>query len=159
MISLCCIIYVAVFNTGPDRNHATAWHTTTAMDLNTEIGTSIALYVTLTEAIAINNNGSIAANGFNSRTNEYKAYLLTPVPVALADLRKEIGRVARVTGLAIEVLIAHVLYDVHDIQATCATLTYFVNQVQALDGTKINQTLAAQVISNANAIEIAIGCQ
>ncbi len=37
--------------------------------------------------------------------------------------------VAPGSGLAIEALTAQVLYDVHDVQATCAVFTGFVNEV------------------------------
>jgi hypothetical protein len=43
-----------------------------------------------------------------------------------------------------------------DLQATCTLLTNFVSQVQAQK--KIGKTLAAQLISNADAIEVALGC-
>ena len=37
-------------------------------------------------------------------------------------------------------------------------LTAFVNEVQAQDGKKIDQTLDAKLIADAEAIEAAIGC-
>jgi probable HAF family extracellular repeat protein len=54
------------------------------VDLNTEDTTSpLALYVTLTSAVGINDNGWIVANGINSLTGLQDAYLLPPsmVPV------------------------------------------------------------------------------
>ncbi len=43
----------------------------------------LALYVTLTEALAINDSGWIAANGTDSRTGATHAYLLSSAPVPL----------------------------------------------------------------------------
>jgi hypothetical protein len=49
------------------------------IDLNTlDVGSPLAVYVTLTEAVDINDNGWIVANGIDSRTGNTHAYLLKP---------------------------------------------------------------------------------
>jgi hypothetical protein len=60
--------------------------------------------------------------------------------------------------LAIQALTAQTLYDVHDIQATCAVLTGFVKEVQALDARRITNLTAIQLLSIAIPVENAIGC-
>ena len=54
------------------------------MDLNALIDPADPLqpFVTLVEGVDINDLGQILANGFDSRTGESHAYLLTPVSVA-----------------------------------------------------------------------------
>ncbi len=49
-------------------------------------------------------------------------------------------------------------YALKDLQAACTSLTAFVSQVKSQDGKKINPTLDAQLIAEAQAIEAAIGC-
>ena len=65
--------------------HAALWNGTIAVDLNSRISAARARYITLTEATAINDNGWIAANGFNSKTGRAEAYLLTPRRVTCDD--------------------------------------------------------------------------
>lgn len=63
---------------------------------------------------------------------------------------------AEVNGLAPAGLEIKASDALKDLQATCTLLTNFVSQVQAQK--KIGKTLAAQLISNADAIEVALGC-
>lgn len=52
------------------------------LDLNTlDTGSPLAMYVTLTSATAINDNGWIVADGVDSRTDLTTVYLLQPVPL------------------------------------------------------------------------------
>lgn len=53
---------------------------------------------------------------------------------------------------------AQAYYAVSDIQATCAMLTEFVNEVDAQAGKKISQTMAVKLIADEQAIAAAIGC-
>lgn len=76
----------------------------------------------------------------------------------LAALLTEVTGVGPGTSLADKVKFAQTYYAVPDIQATCAVLTGFVNEVQAQDGKKIGQQLDAKLIADAQAIEAAIGC-
>jgi hypothetical protein len=62
------------------------------------------------------------------------------------------------SSLADKVALAETYYAVPDIQATCAVLTGFINEVQAQAGKKINPQLDAKLITDAQAIEAAIGC-
>lgn len=70
---------------GGASSHAVLWTTGggSIIDLNSEISPALALYVTLTDAVAINDLGEIAANGYNSQTGQYDAYLLSPATVSL----------------------------------------------------------------------------
>ena len=61
-------------------------------------------------------------------------------------------------SLASKVMSAQTYYAVPDIQSTCAVLTGFVNEVEAQAGKKIAQPLDAKLIADADAIEVAIGC-
>jgi probable HAF family extracellular repeat protein len=141
-------------------NHAALWDSSgNIIDLNSRIAPSLAIYVTLSSANAINNHGWIAANGTDSRSqNQQNAYLLRPIPDAMAALLTEVTGVGPGQSLANKVTAAQTYYAVPDIQATCAMLTGFVNEVQAQDGKKIDPTLDAKLIADAQAIEAAIGC-
>lgn len=137
--------------------HATLWENGQIIDLNSAIGPTPARGVTLNFARDINDSGWIIVNTCNSETCE--AYLLTPVPDALAALLKEVTSVGSGTSLADKVKSAQAYLAFPDTQATCAMLTGFVKEVQAQDGKKIAQKLGAQLIANADAIEAAIDCK
>ena len=61
-------------------------------------------------------------------------------------------------SLADKVALAQTYLAVPDVQATCAVLTGFVNQVQAQRGKKLPPALADQLTTDAQAIMAAIGC-
>jgi len=82
-----------------------------------------------------------------------------PVSQQLAALLKEVTGVGPGKSLANKVELAQTYYAAKDVQATCAMLTAFVNEVEAQAGKKIGNTLDAKLIADANAIEDAIGCQ
>jgi hypothetical protein len=82
----------------------------------------------------------------------------SPVAIQLAGLSSKVKGAAPGTGLAIEALTAQALYDAHDIPATCAVLTGFVNQVEVLAGKRIASLTAVQLLAVANPIESALGC-
>jgi probable HAF family extracellular repeat protein len=63
---------------GDAADDATLWAGGKIIDLNSELTRSLGNNVTLTRAVAINDNGQIAADGSNG-----EAYLLTPTPVPL----------------------------------------------------------------------------
>ena len=60
--------------------------------------------------------------------------------------------------MANKVALAQTYYAAKDVQATCAVLTGFVNEVKAQAGKKIAHTLDAKLIADANAIETAVDC-
>lgn len=66
---------------GASNGHAALWNGTSVFDLNSTLSDSLALYVTLTQATAINDLGWIAAVGFDSRSGQQDAYVLVPVPI------------------------------------------------------------------------------
>lgn len=72
-------------STASGATHAFLYSNGEMIDLNTlDTSSPLAMYVTLTEAIAINNNGEIVADGIDSRTGQTNAYLLetaSPVPL------------------------------------------------------------------------------
>jgi len=61
--------------------HAFFWDGTTMRDLNALIGPADPLqpFVTLVDGVDINDLGQIVANGFDSRTGESHAYLVSPI--------------------------------------------------------------------------------
>jgi probable HAF family extracellular repeat protein len=72
--------------TGDTAQHAFLWDGTRMHDLNALIGTADPLqpYVTLIEGRDINDRGQIVANGFDSRTGEQHAYLISPIEAGIS---------------------------------------------------------------------------
>jgi probable HAF family extracellular repeat protein len=66
-------------------DHAVLWEGGNTIDLNSVLKGSLAPYVTLTGAVAINDNGWITADGTDNRTGQESAFLLTPVPLPAAS--------------------------------------------------------------------------
>ena len=77
---------------------------------------------------------------------------ITPPAALLTALQ------AQVNGIAPEGLEDKATSALKHLQASCTSLANFVNQVQAQNGKKIGQTLAAQLIGEAQTIKTAIGC-
>jgi hypothetical protein len=65
---------------------------------------------------------------------------------------------AEINGIGPEGVQHKVTDALSHVRAVCTSLTKFVSEVQAQDGKRINQTLAAQLLNNADAIEVEIGC-
>jgi hypothetical protein len=84
--------------------------------------------------------------------------IVTDPAAQLAALLTEATGVGPGKSLANKVELAQTYYTAKDVQATCAMLTAFVNEVQAQDGKKIGQTLDAKLIADADAIQAAISC-
>ncbi len=149
--------------TANNVQHAFVYANHTMQDLNSLIdpASPLARYVTLTEATAINDDGSIVANGIDSRTGYTNAYLLQSVSPAaqLAALHTEVEGVGPGQSLANKVALAQGYYALRDIPATCAVLTGFVNELQAQSGKKVNPQLDATLIANADIITAEIGCR
>jgi hypothetical protein len=82
----------------------------------------------------------------------------SPVPIQLVGLIAKARGVGPGGSLELKALTAGVYYAVHDPQAACASLHSFVTEVDALDGTRINKTTAAQLLAIALPIEAAIAC-
>jgi hypothetical protein len=93
--------------------------------------------------------GSISTLSINPRSS---------VSQQLAALLREVTGVGPGKSLANKVTAAQAYYAASDIQATCAMLTGFVNEVHAQNRKKIGQALDAKLISDANAIRAAISC-
>ena len=145
--------------------HAFVYSNSKMKDLNSLIapGGTLARYVTLTEATAINDNGWIVANGIDSRagdTDDTHAYLLQAVSIAaqLTALLTEVTGVGPGHSLANKVVQAQSYYAVANLPATCTVLTGFVNEVRAQSGKKISPQLAATLVANAQVVEAEIGC-
>jgi probable HAF family extracellular repeat protein len=64
--------------TSSNSQHAALWTGGKVVDLNMVVSPTLTPSVTLTAAVAINDNGQIAVYGENSQTGEIKAYVLTP---------------------------------------------------------------------------------
>lgn len=101
------------------------------------------------------------AEGFEFGSDDGGPYYTTWTPhvtTLLAALLKEVKGVGPGQSLANKVTAVQAYYAASDTQATCAMLTGFVDEVQAQDGKKINSTLDAKLIADAQAIETRIGC-
>jgi hypothetical protein len=103
-----------------------------------------------------------ANSGFQGNSNkanlEYAMAVRDGQVAPLAALLTEVTGVGPGSSLVDKVALAETYYAVPDIQATCAVLTGFINEVQAQAGKKINPQLDAKLITDAQAIEAAIGC-
>ena len=149
--------------TASNAQHAFVYVNNTMKDLNSLIdpASPLARYVTLTDATAINDDGSIVANGIDSRTGDTNAYLLQSVSPAaqLAALHSRVEGVGPGQSLANKVALAQGYYAIRDIPATCAVLAGFVNELQAQSGKKVSPQLDATLIANTHVITAEIGCK
>ncbi|HSY05855.1 MAG TPA: hypothetical protein VK803_07890 [Steroidobacteraceae bacterium] len=82
----------------------------------------------------------------------------SPVSVQLAGLLSRVQGVGPGKSLTYKIIFALTFYEVHDIQATCAMLTGFGNEVAAQSGKHINNRTAAQLLATTQAIEAALHC-
>lgn len=78
--------------------------------------------------------------------------------VLLAELLTDVTGVGPGKSLANKVELAQTYLVAADVQATCAMLTAFIDEVQAQAGKKIAKALDAQLIAKAQSIEVAIAC-
>jgi hypothetical protein len=76
----------------------------------------------------------------------------------LAALLKEVTGVGPGRRLAEKVALAQTYYAVPDVEATCAVLSGFVDEVKELVGKKISPQLDATIVANARVTMAAIGC-
>jgi hypothetical protein len=109
----------------------------------------------------LNSDGLLDVAVANAHSDNVSVLLnVGPPPVSprLAALLTEVGGVGPGKSLADKVALAQTYYAAKDVQATCAELTGFVNEVKAQAGKKIAHTLDAKLIADANAIETAVHC-
>ena len=59
---------------------ATLWNGTSAINLNTVLTPAQALHIKLTEATAVNEQGDIVVNGFDTVAQQQRSYILAPIP-------------------------------------------------------------------------------
>jgi uncharacterized repeat protein (TIGR03803 family) len=85
-------------------------------------------------------------------------FVTTPAQ-QLAALLTEVTGVGPGMSLADKVAIAQTYYSANDVPNTCSTLGALVNEVTAQNGKSINQSSAKQIVSDAQAIQSAIGCK
>lgn len=76
----------------------------------------------------------------------------------LQQLLSDVAGVGPGTSLADKITLAQTYYAVPDIQATCAMLTGFINEVRAQRGKKLTPEVADELTADAQAIMAAIGC-
>ena len=76
----------------------------------------------------------------------------------LAKLLKEVTGVGPGKSLANDIELIQTYYAANDVQAACAVLTGFVDEVKAQNGKRIGPTFDAQILSDAHALDVAIGC-
>jgi len=134
--------------------HASVWNQGIATDLGSLFDPDVQSI-----AWSIDDAGAVFGLTYpNTSSNEVIEWAPS-VPVALAALQRQVTSIGPGRGLQIRVQVAIADYGVKDVQATCGALTGFVNQVKALGSKTIDQTLATRLLSNAGAIEAAIGCR
>jgi len=111
------------------------------------------------EAVWVFNAVNGIQGGNVGKTNQYYALVVAPGEVnPVIPLARLTALQTQVNGIAPAGLETKATSALKDLEAACTTLAYFVNQVQSQDGKKINPTLDAQLIAEAQAIENAIGC-
>jgi probable HAF family extracellular repeat protein len=65
--------------TGFSGGHAFLWDGTAMLDLNAFIPDPLQRFITLEFGVDINDRGQILVNGFDSRTGQNRAYVLSPI--------------------------------------------------------------------------------
>jgi hypothetical protein len=115
---------------------------------------------TITYLRAVNDEGQIA--GTYAASAGLYGFVATPVPPSpgalLAKLLKDVTGVGPGKRLAHDIELIQTYYAANDVQAACAVLTRFVDEVETQNGRKIGPTLDAQIILDAHALQVAIGC-
>ena len=144
--------------------HAFLWDGTTLQDLNALIDPADPLqpFVTLVEGVDINDLGQILANGFDSRTGELHAYLVSPIVSPSAMLSQLLASVTGIgpgKSLADKIALAQMYYAVPDIASTCSMLGAFIQEANAQTGKKLTPEQATMLVAEAEAIMDTVGCE
>jgi len=153
---------------GDDVFHAFLWDGTTVQDLNALIDPADPLqpFVTLVGGVDINDLGQILANGFDSRTGEGHAYLVSPVPLTVPDLRAQLEALVEVVlslnlkagiGNALDSKLQNALATldrVHqqDNGSPVGILYAFIQSVEAQRGKALTTEQADQLVSAAQGV-------
>jgi len=153
---------------GDDVFHAFLWDGTTVQDLNALIDPADPLqpFVTLVGGVDINDLGQILANGFDSRTGEGHAYLVSPVPLTVPDLRAQLEALVEVVlslnlkagiGNALDSKLQNALATldrVHqqDNGSPVGLLYAFIQSVEAQRGKALTTEQADQLVSAAQGV-------
>jgi len=128
-----------------------------------------------TERASLGYFGALAAGGHELRVQMTRTARVGPTPYQFLDnisveavpdpgallqrLLSDVTGAGPGKSLADKVGLAQTYYAVPDIQATCAVLSDFMNEVKAQAGKKkLTDTQAATFTSDAQAIMVAIGC-
>jgi probable HAF family extracellular repeat protein len=99
---------------GNDFGRATLWDGKTVLDLNSVLSTADAKFITLTDAVGINDKGWIAVNGQDTREANPTAYVLKPVTAGGGGgALDEISLLAIALGLLGRMMIARRRRGVH----------------------------------------------
>lgn len=89
---------------------------------------------------------------------EYSDVGASDATLLLQHLLGDVTGVGPGKSLGNKVRLMQTYYAVPDSQATCAVLTDFVNEVRAQQGKKVEVELANELIAEAQAIAVAVGC-
>jgi probable HAF family extracellular repeat protein len=110
---------------------------------------------------AINAVGQVTGNAQIHRPNQDDhAVRWTPISLLFSRLLDDVTGVGPGKSLAQKVRIATAYYDANDGPATCSMLRAFGNEVKAQSGKKkLSRNLAQQLMNDARAIRVAIGCE
>lgn len=92
------------------------------------------------------------------RSYNMRTFVHMPTAALLEKLRLDVVGVGPGTSLADKVTMAQAYYVVPDVQATCAVLSAFQNEVQAQTGKKVALVLAEQLINDSGLIMAQMGC-
>ena len=122
-------------------------------DLNDLIHKSKTTWTQLQQANAINERGQITGWGFNS--NGLRSFILTPVRVAFDELARELSKTTLGSTASRHVEMAESYYQAEDVRATCSMMSA---ALENLRGGEMPTALRQQLVGDATAIWIAVGC-
>lgn len=110
----------------------------------------------------INNSGQVlgdyvVSTGVPGET-QVRAFLATPISLLFSQLLAKTRGIGPGRSLSNKVRAADAYYAVPDVQAACAALAGFVQEVEAQSSKKVAQHTADELIADAESIERALGC-
>jgi probable HAF family extracellular repeat protein len=112
-------------------------------------------------AVAVNEAGQIAGNAhtyFGSDFGVERGFLATEVTTLFDRLQTATGVPGPTKKLTKNVTVARAYYDANDLVATCASMTSYNEQVQAISAKKTPQSVKDDLIEQSSEIMNAINC-
>ena len=122
-------------------------------DLNDLIHKSKTKWTQLEQANAISEKGQITGWGFND--NDLRSFILTPVRVAFEQLATQLSEITLAPTALSNVEMAESLHEAEDVRGTCSMIAEALKDLQSGG---ISIALQGQLIADATAISVAVGC-